>query len=65
MAENFYGYFAGYAQATPDKVLLRIDDNALTYKDFMDKTAVIGSGMKKLGIGENDKVGICMPNSIE
>ena len=65
MSKNFFAYYAKYAQETPDKVLLRIDDNELTYGDFMKKTAVFGSGMKKLGIGADDKVGICMPNSIE
>ena len=65
MAKNFFDYYAEYAQKTPDKVLLRIDENELTYAGFMAKTAVLASGMKKLGIGEDDKVGICMPNSIE
>ncbi len=65
MPTSFFDYYAKYAQGTPDKVLLRIDERTLTYREFMEKTAVFGSGMKKLGIGENDKVGICMPNSIE
>lgn len=65
MAKNFFDYYAKFAQETPDKVVLRIDDNELTYAGFMEKTALLGSGMKKLGIGVDDKVGICMPNSIE
>ena len=65
MSEKFFDYYAKYAQETPDKVLLRIDDNELTYAQFMEKTAVLGSALKKIGIGEDDKVGICMPNSIE
>ena len=62
---NFFDYYSKYAQETPDKVLLRIDDNELTYSQFMEKTAVFGSALKKLGIGEDDKVGLVMPNSIE
>ena len=65
MPENFFDYYSRYAAEAPGKPLLRIDDEALTYGGFMEKTAVFGSAMKKLGIGENDKVGICMPNSIE
>ena len=65
MNKCFFDYYAKYAQETPDKVVLRIDENELTYGEFMKKTAVFGSGMKKLGIGADDKVGICMPNSIE
>ena len=65
MSEKFFDYYGKYAQETPDKVLLRIDENELTYGDFMKKTAVLGSAMKKFGLGEDDKVGICMPNSIE
>ncbi len=65
MSENFFDYYAGYAEKTPDKPALRIDDETVSYKEFMERTAVLGSAMKKLGIGPDDKVGICMPNSIE
>ena len=65
MSKNFFDYYSKYALETPDKVLLRIDDNTLTYSEFMEKTALFGSALKKLGIGENDKVGLVMPNSIE
>ncbi len=63
--ENFFDSYIKTASETPGKVLLRIDENELTYGEFMDKTAVIGSGMKELGINVNDKVGIIMNNSIE
>ncbi len=65
MSEKFFDYYSRYAEETPEKVLLRIDDNTITYREFMGKTALFGSAMKKFGIAENDKVGICMPNSIE
>ncbi len=65
MSEHFFDYYSKYAQQTPDKVLLRIDENTLTYQEFMDKTATFGSAMQKLGIGPDDKVGLVMPNSIE
>ena len=65
MDKNFFDYYSKYAGETPDKVLLRIDENELTYSDFMKKTALFGSAMKNMGIGADDKVGICMPNSIE
>lgn len=65
MSKNFFDYYSKYAKETPDKVLLRIDENTLTYSEFMEKTALFGSALKKLGIGENDKVGLVMPNSIE
>lgn len=65
MQQNFFLKYKENAEKTPDKVLLRIDDKELTYSDFMAKTAVISSGMRNLGIGVDDKVGIIMPNSIE
>ena len=65
MSEKFFDFYSKYAQETPDKVLLRIDEKTITYKEFMEKTALLGSAMKKLGIAANDKVGICMPNSTE
>lgn len=63
--QHFFDYYHHYAQTTPDKVLLRIDENTLTYQEFMDKTARFGSAMRKLGIAPDDKVGLVMPNSIE
>lgn len=65
MKKTFFDYYSEHAKKNPDKVLLRIDDNSLTYGEFMQKTAKIASGMKKLGIGVDDKVGIVMPNSID
>ena len=65
MSKNFFDYFSKYAQETPNKILLRIDENTLTYSRFMEKTAVFGSALKKMGIGVDDKVGLVMPNSIE
>ena len=42
MSKNFFDYYSKYAQETPDKVLLRIDENTLTYRQFMEKTAFFG-----------------------
>lgn len=64
MTDNFFDYYTKYAETSPDKVLLRIDDNTLSYAEFIQKTAQLGSAMKKLGIQPDDKVGIIMPNSI-
>ena len=50
MNQNFFDYFTKYAAETPEKILLRIDDNTLSYREFMEKTAVFGSAMKKIGL---------------
>ncbi|MBE6876086.1 MAG: acyl--CoA ligase [Ruminococcus sp.] len=63
MSKNFFDYYQEYAKATPDKVLLRIDDTVITYSEFMQKTAQFGSALKKLGIQPDDKIGLVMPNS--
>ena len=63
--KNFFDYYFEHAEKNPNKVLLRIDNESLTYGEFVDKTAEIASGMKKLNIKKNDKIGIIMPNSIE
>ena len=63
--KNFFDYYFEHAEKNPDKVLLRIDNESLTYGEFVDKTAEIATGMKKLNIKKNDKIGIIMPNSIE
>lgn len=53
MADNFFQIYTEMAEKNPEKVLLRIDDNELTYGTFMQKTAVLASAMKKYGIGVN------------
>ncbi len=65
MKNNFFQTYIENAEKTPDKVLLRIDEKTLTYREFLDRTSVVASGMKALGIGVDDKIGIIMPNSIE
>lgn len=65
MPQTYFDIFRENARKTPDKVLLRIDDNTITYGAFMDETARFAAGMTALGIGENDKVGLIMSNSIE
>ena len=65
MKHTFFDAYQTVAASHPDKVLLRIDETVLTYGEFMEKTAVIASGLKALGIGVNDKVGLIMPNSVE
>ena len=65
MTDNFFQKYKENAEKNPDKVLLRIDDCELTYKDFLIRTARMASGMKKLGVNPDDKVGIIMPNSID
>ena len=65
MKENFFTSYIENAERTPDKVLLRIDENTLTYSEFIERTAEIGYGLQKLGIKPNDKIGLILPNSIE
>ena len=65
MKNNFFQTYIENAEKTPDKVLLRIDEKTLTYREFLGRTSVVASGMKALGIGVDDKIGIIMPNSIE
>lgn len=65
MPKTYFDIFNDNAERNPDKILLRIDDNTITYRAFMNETARIASGMKTLGIGENDKVGLIMSNSVE
>ena len=46
MKKTFFDYYRQYAEKNPDKVLLRIDDNSLTYGDFMHTAAVIVTAMQ-------------------
>ncbi len=65
MPQTYFDIFSDNSHQNPDKILLRIDENTITYSAFMTETARVASGMKALGIGENDKVGLIMSNSVE
>ncbi len=65
MPKTYFDIFNDNAERNPDKILLCIGDNTITYSAFMNETARIASGMKALGIVENDKVGLIMSNSVE
>lgn len=46
-----------------DKALIQVANEVLTYSEFLEQVADISSRMQHLGIKENDKIGIMVPNS--
>jgi len=47
----------------PENVAFKFKDREWTYKDFEVQTNRVANGLKKLGIGRGDKVGLLMLNS--
>ena len=44
--KNFFDYYFEHAEKNPDKVLLRIHNQSLTDRVYVDITAEIASGLK-------------------
>jgi len=65
MKRDFYKLIEKFALEMPNKTLLTIDENELTYQEFIDKTKIISKGLCRYGIKKNSKVGLILSNSIE
>ena len=47
----------------PDVVAYEFQNNKATYKELLEKIHTCGKALRALGIRENDRVTICMPNT--
>ncbi len=63
--KNFYKLIEKYSLSNPDKTLICIDNQNLSYKDFIHETTLISNLLIKNGITENKKIGLIIPNSLE
>lgn len=62
--KNFYQLIHDYAIKSPDKPLLTVDDQDITYQEFIEHTNTIAKSLYCLGVQENMKVGLILSNSI-
>lgn len=54
-----------YSDMFPDKTAVIKDDDSITYRNLYNKSVMFASGLKKIGVREQDRVAIIMDNSIE
>lgn len=60
---NFYEVINRYGLKNPEKPLITIEDDILTYGEFLKNTKIISSAMRALGVEKNCKVGLILSNS--
>src|SRR5580698_6380555 len=53
------------AQAMPQGVFLRVDEESVTYGEIYAAALDIARGLLALGIRSNDRIGIFMPNCVD
>jgi acyl-CoA synthetase (AMP-forming)/AMP-acid ligase II len=56
---------AHHARRTPDKVLARSGDEAVTYGEMADRSAALAGGLRTRGVGVGSVVGLLSYNAIE
>lgn len=61
--KNFYEGIAYNAEKSPEKVLLTVAEEQITYDEFMIHTKEIAKALRKSGVSCNDKVGMVISNS--
>jgi len=53
-----------HAQERPTAPALKDDDESLTYAQFLDRVSASAGVLRSLGVGEGDRVGLFLPNSV-
>jgi long-chain acyl-CoA synthetase len=56
---------ARHTEARPDKLAFRDARSSVSYRQLADATANLASRLQELGVGPNDSVALCLPNSVE
>jgi long-chain acyl-CoA synthetase len=59
---NLADKLARTAEAYPEKVAVRLDDDALQYRDLADGAARVTTWLNSLGVQPGERVGIMLPN---
>lgn len=54
---------AGSSQKYPDKVVFNFKQQNWTYQDFEEQSNKVANGLKNMGIGKGDRVGLMMLNN--
>ncbi|MDO5521783.1 MAG: class I adenylate-forming enzyme family protein [bacterium] len=62
--KEFYQVIERHAVEHPDQVLITIDQQSITYKEFITNTKRIASSMYAWGVRKDTKVGIVLYNSV-
>ena len=57
--------FEEQVERTPDAIALVFDDQHLTYRELNSRANQLAHYLKKLGVGPNSLVGLCIERSIE
>lgn len=60
---NIYSVLKHHAQEFPQKPLLTIDNQTISYGDFLVETETIASALSAMKLAPNQKIGIILPNS--
>jgi fatty-acyl-CoA synthase len=61
---NIYSLIREQAGLYPDKTLIAVEEEAVTYGAFVAEVDRIGTALTALGVKPNQKVGLIFPNSI-
>ncbi len=62
--KNFYLLMKEFAMSNPNKKLLTVNENSVTYGEFIDKIDCIANRLKKLGVQKDSKIGLVLSNSL-
>lgn len=62
--KNFYQLIGDYAAKRPEKPLLTVDNQTITYEQFIEQTSKMAQSLSSFGVKEDTKVGLILSNSI-
>ena len=62
---NFLEVIERTGKEKPEQVLLTVNEESVTYSNFYNEIQIRAHGLKELGIKEEDKVALIVPNCVE
>lgn len=60
---NLYTVLQRHARANPTKTLLAVEEESISYGEFITETETLARALLALGVAAGDRVGLILPNS--
>jgi acyl-CoA synthetase (AMP-forming)/AMP-acid ligase II len=61
---NIYAIIKSRAQQNPDKILIAVDDESASYREFVNRVGEIAAALEVMGVSAHQNIGLIIPNSV-
>lgn len=61
---SIYSIIKDQAELSPDKILIAVDDEAVSYGEFVKAVDGIAAALQAMGVSDHQTIGLIIPNSV-